>query len=130
MHKIGFVRLNAKNRCVYFFYLHIHSVPPAKHILQVAGTIVHENYHKYVKNYFTGNDSDLDGLPDSEETAPSAYNSVTFITSDPNRANSLGFPTYGNYEDQEVRCRIVETDAPASRDLFNDWSATEDNPLW
>lgn len=108
----------------------IHSEPPTKHLLHVAGTIVHENYHKFVHLNFTGIDSDSDGLPDSEESIPSNYNSVSFIASNPHVANSLNFPNYGGYEDQEVRCRIVETDAPASQDLTKDWSATNDNPLW
>lgn len=108
----------------------IHSEPPTKHLLHVAGTIVHENYHKFVHLNFTGIDNDSDGLPNTEESSPSNYNSVSFIASNPNVANSLNFPSYYGYEDQEVRCRIVETDAPASRDLIKDWSATNDNPLW
>ena len=108
----------------------IHSEPPTKHLLHVAGTIVHENYHKFVHLNFTGIDDDSDGLPNTEEISPSNYNSVSFIASDPNSANSLNFPDYGTYEDQEVRCRIVETDAPASQERTKDWSATNDNPLW
>jgi hypothetical protein len=79
-------------------------------------------------------------LPDTEENGtngPTAYNGVTFALSDPALADSLGFGTYppppdlpGNYEDQEVRCRTVETQIPETTYPEKDWSACADNPKW
>ena len=55
----------------------------------------------------------------------------TYPASNPSSVNSLGFVDYpGNYEDNEVRSRIVETDNPATTHPEKDWSATTDNPQW
>jgi hypothetical protein len=102
-----------------------------KHLDQVAGMVVHELQHKYIYDHFgRGRHSDRDGINDREENRPSSYLNCSYPPSNPRNANSFGFSSYGGYEDNEVRSRIVETDEPATTYPDRDWSATTDNPKW
>lgn len=99
-----------------------------KHIQCVAESIAHERYHKYcTDNYSGGTHSDVDGLPDGEENTPSqSY----FKQSDPANYNTFSYSYSGTYQDQEVRCRLVEIYDCGSYDPSKDWSADTENSQW
>jgi hypothetical protein len=109
-----------------------------EHLVSVAGTIRHEKYHNYCRYWWgsfgtiNSSHTDTDGLPDSNENKTNvSYVGVTFPQSDPNNSNSYdGFPAYGGYEDQEVRCRIVQTENPMTVYPEKDWSACNENSQW
>lgn len=99
-------------------------------------TVEHEKYHAYVNgtwgSYSPGPGEDNDGLPAAEENNPTAYKGITFPKSSPTNPDSFGFGPYnGDYQDNEVRCRIVEGRVPISTvDPSKDWSVHVKNPKW
>ncbi len=101
-----------------------------KHLQCLAETIAHEEYHQYVtRNWARGvaSHSDRDELPDAKETAPDrAY----FQVSLPNNYDSFRFGYSTWYDDQEVRCRIIEMSAPKRAYPDKDWSCDGENPKW
>jgi hypothetical protein len=118
-----------------------------KHLLSVAGTIRHEKYHNYCSYWWgqigtlNSSNSDTDGLPDNEENKTNAkYAEVTLPRTDPNTENSYsGFPAYFwtapngtqvHYEDQEIRCRIIQSQNPMQVYPEKDWSACNENSKW
>ncbi|MDR2170488.1 MAG: hypothetical protein LBP59_10135 [Planctomycetaceae bacterium] len=100
----------------------------------------HELYHKHCFNTWGGvgpasirnGHSDQDGLSDDEEVTPTSHAGVSFPKSDPKAGDSHGFGSYGtiSFQDQEVRCIIIQTENPMKTYPDKDWSACDENPNW
>ncbi len=102
-----------------------------KHLDCVAETMVHELYHKYVFDTWTGQrDKDGDELPNGEEVVP---HKAQFQVSDSTNHNTFNYALYATsgYADQEVRCRIEEIGPDVNKTFPDkDWSKDAENPKW
>ncbi len=102
-----------------------------KHIYFLAEVIAHEEYHAHCITTW-GPDvefhGDTDQLPDADEMAPEPGKG--FPESDPFNYDSFGYGYSASYDDQEVRCRIIELNDPKTCYPEKDWSAHADNVNW
>ena len=116
---------------------------PQKYLEAIAGAIRHELYHKHVWDSWgsligTGSDPDSDGLPTGQETAPTSYEGVVFPFTEPGHPDTFriseyprnGFDEYATYGDAEIRCRMVQSEAPMTIYPERDWAADINNPKW
>jgi hypothetical protein len=117
--------------------------PPldTEYINQVASTMAHENYHKFVSDthgtdIYIGGDQDL--LPDDEETTP--RDRAFFVSSSPTNNDTFKYGIINDaylgatYVDQEVRCREIQwSESVKIKGMIHyekDWAADQRNPQW
>ncbi|MDR2644270.1 MAG: hypothetical protein LBC74_15930, partial [Planctomycetaceae bacterium] len=103
-----------------------------EYIDKVAALIAHEKYHKYCNDTFRDSlDIDGDGLPSNEEITPSKtyFKASSRFDADTFSIGTI-YPHYKTYGDQEVRCRIEETENKPVVHKDKDWAADKRNKLW